>query len=115
MIDNLKQEFKGSEYHISKRNCNCFSNAFTRKLIGKSIPGYVNRMADLGAYFSCIVDPMIAAAQAQAAKNGQNNRNGAIQSESRSTAMAVATSSSSRQASSTTYSPFTGPARKLGK
>jgi len=108
IIDNLKHDFQGSDYHIMKKNCNCFANAFTKMLIGKPIPAYTNRMAEIGTFFSCIIDPMIAAAQNQNQTQSQTQST-AIQNRSQPT------SSSRDMKMNTTKSPFSGPGRKLGK
>lgn len=42
-IDELKQDFKGDNYNIMTKNCNCFANALVLKLINREIPGWVNR------------------------------------------------------------------------
>lgn len=39
-----------------RKNCNAFSNALSEALLGKKIPGYVNRMASLGSVFLDIDD-----------------------------------------------------------
>ena len=84
-IQELKSEFKGSDYHILNKNCNHFagaisltqllcdlltcqlillkrlteyqliSEALVRYLLGRSIPGYVNRLAGIGSFFSCLI------------------------------------------------------------
>lgn len=58
-IDELKRSFQGSDYNVLTKNCNCFAEALVQKLLGKSIPGYVNRMAEIGSYFSCLLPPSI--------------------------------------------------------
>ena len=37
------------------RNCNCFSEAATVQLLGHSIPPHVNRLANWGSCFSCLI------------------------------------------------------------
>jgi hypothetical protein len=39
------------------RNCNHFSNDFAKELVGRPIPGWVNRLANFGALFPCAVSP----------------------------------------------------------
>jgi hypothetical protein len=41
------------------RNCNHFANAFVTKLLNKPIPGYVNRLANLGGMISCLFPPQL--------------------------------------------------------
>ncbi|KAG2374417.1 hypothetical protein C9374_010701 [Naegleria lovaniensis] len=53
IINELKKEFKPSEYNPLKKNCNHFSNALCQRLLdGKTIPGWVNRSAGIGSFFS---------------------------------------------------------------
>ncbi|CAM9582847.1 unnamed protein product [Chrysoparadoxa australica] len=55
-IEALRSDFDGNSYNLITRNCNHFSEAFCQKLMGKEIPGYVNRLAYAGSYFSWIFD-----------------------------------------------------------
>lgn len=96
IISELRQYFQGTEYHVMKKNCNCFSASFVQKLLGKEIPGYVNRMANIGSYFSCLVDPMIEGA------NQQKNSNSGYRP--------VNTTSGNPPKA---YSPFSGSGRRL--
>jgi hypothetical protein len=43
VLSELRAEFKGSDYSLVFRNCNTFSNTLVWRLIGKEIPGWVNR------------------------------------------------------------------------
>eukprot|EP01036_Dinobryon_divergens_P028118 gene28118-37014_t len=54
-ISDLRRDFRGEDYHILRRNCNSFSNAFVQRLLGKEIPAYVNRLATVGDMFSCLI------------------------------------------------------------
>lgn len=60
IIQSLRPQFGGKDYHVLNRNCNSFANEFLLRLIGKEIPGYVNRMANIGSYFSCLLPPQMA-------------------------------------------------------
>ncbi len=53
VVDGLRSTWLGDQYHILTRNCNSFSDELCIKLLNKRIPGWVNRLAGLGAYFSC--------------------------------------------------------------
>ncbi len=57
VIDELKSSFPGSAYNLLNKNCNHFANAFTTRLINKPIPDFVNRLAGIGSYFSCLLPP----------------------------------------------------------
>jgi hypothetical protein len=54
-IDEVSAEFESSDYDILRRNCNDFSNALCTRLLGKGIPRYINRVAKVGACFSCLL------------------------------------------------------------
>ncbi|CBZ55438.1 conserved hypothetical protein [Neospora caninum Liverpool] len=56
-IESLRREFAGENYHILERNCNHFSDALCRRLVGKGIPAYLNRAAWLGRWISCFFPP----------------------------------------------------------
>ena len=47
-LDSVRAHFPGDGYSVVFRNCNDFSNTFCRALLGKGIPGYINRLAYLG-------------------------------------------------------------------
>lgn len=47
-IDSLREEFGPDRYNVLTRNCNTFSSALCEELLGKPIPGYVNRLAWMG-------------------------------------------------------------------
>mmetsp|Transcript_10561 Transcript_10561/g.20334 ORF Transcript_10561/g.20334 Transcript_10561/m.20334 type:complete len:189 (+) Transcript_10561:2950-3516(+) len=55
VIADISAEFEASEYDILRRNCNDFCNALCLRLLGKSIPGYINRAAKVGKCFSCLL------------------------------------------------------------
>jgi len=48
-------QFGPNDYHLIHRNCNHFANALCWKLLGKTIPGYVNRLAEVGSCCSCLL------------------------------------------------------------
>ncbi|CAM9631115.1 unnamed protein product [Ascophyllum nodosum] len=54
-LDALREEFGPDRYNILMRNCNTFSSALCEELLGRPIPGYVNRLAWMGSYFSCLM------------------------------------------------------------
>ncbi|KAK5584617.1 hypothetical protein RB653_006231 [Dictyostelium firmibasis] len=55
IIDNISEDFPGKSYHPLKKNCNTFSNEFIKRLLNKEIPNYVNRLAFIGTFFSCLL------------------------------------------------------------
>lgn len=59
LLDELRSEFIGDDYHILLRNCNHFADAFIQKLLQKEIPGYVNRLAFVGSMFTCLMPPSL--------------------------------------------------------
>jgi hypothetical protein len=55
-FDEVSSAFHGTSYHVMQKNCNNFAEAFTIKLVkGVSFPSWVNRMATVGNYFSCLL------------------------------------------------------------
>ena len=56
VIDKLREEFVGKSYNLTSRNCNHFSDRLVKELVGKGIPGWVNRAAGVGGVFSSVMD-----------------------------------------------------------
>lgn len=54
-IENMASEYHGDTYHLISKNCNHFTDDVSYRLIGKQIPGWVNRLAKLGALCSCLL------------------------------------------------------------
>ncbi|MED6199459.1 hypothetical protein PIB30_076154 [Stylosanthes scabra] len=54
-IENMACEYHGDTYHLISKNCNHFTDDVSLRLIGKPIPGWVNRLAKLGALCSCLL------------------------------------------------------------
>eukprot|EP01035_Chromulina_nebulosa_P019696 gene19696-25618_t len=101
IISDLRSVFKGSDYHIVNRNCNSFSNELSLRLLGKEIPSYINRMANIGSYFSCLIDPLIANASTNNQPTNQFPQLGA-------------TSNYKSQQQAKSFTAFSGSGRKLG-
>jgi hypothetical protein len=55
VIDGLRGDWQGNDYHILTRNCNCFADELSTRLCGRRIPGWVNRAASVGVMFSCLL------------------------------------------------------------
>lgn len=54
-IENASKEYNGDSYHLIVKNCNHFANDMTMRLVGKELPGYINRLARIGWFFNCIL------------------------------------------------------------
>ncbi|KAE8687508.1 DeSI-like protein [Hibiscus syriacus] len=54
-IKDVASEYHGDTYHLISKNCNHFTDDMAHRLTGKSIPGWVNRMARLGSFCSCLL------------------------------------------------------------
>ena len=55
IVRDLRSDYPGSSYNLLNKNCNIFANDLAVALTGKSVPGYVNRLARLGKCFSCLL------------------------------------------------------------
>jgi len=47
-LDRVRPEFHGDAYSLIFRNCNDFSSAYVKALLGRDIPGWINRLARMG-------------------------------------------------------------------
>lgn len=56
-LEALRPKFGPDSYNLMSQNCNHFSDAMCRQLLSKPIPGYVNRMAILGACCASCLPP----------------------------------------------------------
>ncbi len=54
-IEQCADEYHGDTYHLIAKNCNHFSDDVCRRLIGRSIPGWVNRLARIGYMCNCLL------------------------------------------------------------
>lgn len=54
-IENVAAEYHGDTYNLISKNCNHFTDDIARRLTGKHIPGWVNRLAHAGALCSCLL------------------------------------------------------------
>ncbi|CAL9752320.1 unnamed protein product [Musa acuminata subsp. burmannicoides] len=55
LIEDLAGKYHGDTYNLIIKNCNHFTDEVCMHLTGKSIPGWVNRLARLGSFFRCII------------------------------------------------------------
>lgn len=60
IIESLRPKFKGSDYNILSKNCNSFADNLLQRMLGKELPGFVNRMAYIGSMFSCLFPDSLA-------------------------------------------------------
>jgi len=58
IIDSMLSDWPGQGYHLLSRNCNHFSDAFLMRLLGFGLPPWINRLAYVGQYASCLVPGM---------------------------------------------------------
>ncbi|XP_074379174.1 deSI-like protein At4g17486 [Apium graveolens] len=54
-IETVASEYHGDTYHLISKNCNHFTDDMSTRLTGKNIPGWVNRLAKLGAFCNCLL------------------------------------------------------------
>ncbi|XP_010276950.1 PREDICTED: deSI-like protein At4g17486 [Nelumbo nucifera] len=54
-MENVASEYHGDTYHLISKNCNHFTNDISRRLTGRGIPGWVNRLAQLGSMCNCLL------------------------------------------------------------
>lgn len=50
LLDTLRPQFRGDDYHIIGHNCNDFTNELCRRLLGRTIPNYVNKLAKFAQF-----------------------------------------------------------------
>ncbi|XP_002970161.2 deSI-like protein At4g17486 [Selaginella moellendorffii] len=57
LIERMSIAYTGDSYHLILRNCNHFTNEVSLRLTGCAIPGWVNRLANIGmcSFGSCIM------------------------------------------------------------
>lgn len=119
ILDDLKSKFPGNSYNILTQNCNHFANALVTQLLNKPIPGYVNRLANLGGMVSCLFPPQLLsdAPVNQQGGNGVDSSNSSgyqvIVPRGRESSMKTNTSSSSSSTISTNNSQSTSSTSTL--
>ncbi len=69
ILDELRPHFQGEKYNILSKNCNSFADALCQQLVRKPIPAFVNRLANLGSYFECILPNHLKNAQGPGSTN----------------------------------------------
>eukprot|EP00747_Dinoflagellata_sp_TGD_P183756 gnl/TRDRNA2_/TRDRNA2_38885_c0_seq1.p1 gnl/TRDRNA2_/TRDRNA2_38885_c0~~gnl/TRDRNA2_/TRDRNA2_38885_c0_seq1.p1 ORF type:complete len:247 (-),score=21.49 gnl/TRDRNA2_/TRDRNA2_38885_c0_seq1:34-774(-) len=65
-LDRLRPEFHGDTYSLVFKNCNDFCSAFSKAVIGRDIPGWINRLARWGRTWPirCCLPPHLKASGA---------------------------------------------------
>jgi len=58
-IEDLAEDYHGDTYHLIVKNCNHFTADVCKRLTGKPVPGWVNRLARLGSFFNCVLPDSI--------------------------------------------------------
>ncbi|CAH9078799.1 unnamed protein product [Cuscuta epithymum] len=53
--ESVASEYHGDTYHLIYKNCNNFTDDIAKRLLGKGIPGWVNRLASLGSFCNCLL------------------------------------------------------------
>ncbi|XP_031251856.1 deSI-like protein At4g17486 isoform X2 [Pistacia vera] len=54
-IESAASEYHGDTYNLISKNCNHFTDEIAWRLTGKHIPGWVNRLARIGALCGCLL------------------------------------------------------------
>ena len=70
LIGRLRPAWHGTSYDALRNNCNHFSDALCRELVGWGLPGYVNRIAGVGAALVCLLPSSIASRLLSASDGG---------------------------------------------
>ncbi|KAG6579392.1 DeSI-like protein [Cucurbita argyrosperma subsp. argyrosperma] len=58
-MEHLSSEYHGDTYHLIAKNCNHFTEEVSKRLTGKPIPAWVNRLARLGSFCNCLLPESI--------------------------------------------------------
>jgi len=58
-VEHMAGSYNGDSYHLIAKNCNHFTDDISRRLTGKSIPGWVNRLARIGSFCNCLLPESI--------------------------------------------------------
>ena len=75
IVDSMRAEWPGSRYNVVHCNCNAFSLELGKRLTGRAIPGWINRLSSLGALCSCLM-PQEAAAESPVGGGGGGGGSG---------------------------------------
>ena len=72
-LDEVKRDFGPEDYSLVRRNCNHFANALVWRLLGRTIPPHINRLADIGVCCSCLLPKQMLEHAPVGAPNSNNN------------------------------------------
>lgn len=103
-------QFGPEDYNLIRRNCNHFANALCWKLLGTTIPPFINRMADIGKCCSCLLPRSML----ENAPVGDPNQNTGTEMSSFLVKKPHRATNAPDTASSTATSPFIGKGSRLG-
>uniref|UniRef100_A0A0G4HKB7 PPPDE domain-containing protein n=1 Tax=Chromera velia CCMP2878 TaxID=1169474 RepID=A0A0G4HKB7_9ALVE len=81
-IDGLRFEggWGGGDYDLIERNCNHFADALCKRILrGKGIPSYVNRLANWGRCFSCLIPPEVRGGPGSGGRGGSSSQGSRMQ------------------------------------
>jgi hypothetical protein len=110
-VEALRGAWPGESYHVLSKNCNDFASELSIRLCGRPIPGWVNRTAAIGSYFSCILPvhmrPPPGEPGARGARGGSGGGDGA--SASGGAAVAVVRRAAPAAAASSSRAPPRAP------
>lgn len=54
-MESIAAEYYADTYHLISKNCNHFTEDICLRLTGRQIPGWINRLARLGATCNCLL------------------------------------------------------------
>ena len=54
-VEEVSRDYNGDTYNLIAKNCNHFTDDLSTRLVGKKIPGYINRLAWIGWLVNCIL------------------------------------------------------------
>lgn len=54
-LERAAERYTGDSYHLIAKNCNHFTSEMCARLLGRELPGWVNRLAHIGWLFNCLL------------------------------------------------------------
>lgn len=54
-VEEIACEYTGDSYHVLSKNCNHFCNDVSVRLVRVQIPGWINRLANIGSLCNCLL------------------------------------------------------------